>query len=366
MTSSSQRPEPKFSWFVPIDGDGEHIGTLRPERLPTFDYLKEVVQTAEDAGFHSLLIPTRFANGLFEEHSPLAETWTTATALAAVTSRIRFLIAVRPGFVNPGLFAQMASALDNISGGRIDLNIVPGGIKGEFEKFGIKIGHDERYGVAEELIVVLRKLWSAPEKMTLKSDHITLEDALVSPGPVNGGPEFYLGGASLSALGLAGRQSDVLLMWIQTLEATSALIERAIQQFEVAAREPKFGLRTHLIVRDTEADAWAAADELLSQADTVVREQRGHVTAGTSMVGQSAQTVSYKDHLMGDHLWNGISTVRVNCGTAIVGTPEQVADELKAYWDLGIDEFILSGYPHVEEARRVAEDLLPLARDRMN
>ena len=97
---SEERPEPKFSWFIPIDGDGDHIGTLRPERLPTFDYLKDVVETAEACGFYSLLIPTRFANGLFEEHSPLAETWTTASALAAVTSRIRFLIAVRPGKVS--------------------------------------------------------------------------------------------------------------------------------------------------------------------------------------------------------------------------------------------------------------------------
>ena len=143
------------------------------------------------------------------------------------------------------------------------------------------------------------------------------------------------------------------------------MIERAIEQFEDAGREPEFGLRTHLIVRDSEDDAWTAADELLSQADAIVQDQRGLVTSGTSMVGQRAQTASYKDHLMGEHLWNGISTVRVNCGTAIVGTPDQVADELKAYWDLGIDEFILSGYPHVEEARRVADDLLPLARARM-
>ncbi len=194
--SEAVRPQPKFSWFIPIDGDGHHIGTLRPERLPTFDYLKDVVETAETCGFYSLLIPTRFANGLFEEHSPLAETWTTASALAAVTSRIRFLIAVRPGFINPGLFAQMAPALDNISGGRIDLNIVPGGIQGEFEKFGISIDHDERYGVAEELIEALRKLWEAPERKTIVSDHITLKDAIVSPGPDGEGPRFYLGGAS--------------------------------------------------------------------------------------------------------------------------------------------------------------------------
>ena len=116
--ADSQRPEVKFDWFIPIDGDGEHIGTMRAERPPTFDYLREVVSTAEAEGYYSQLIPTRFANGLFDQEAPLAETWTTATALAAVTSDIRFLIAVRPGFIAPGLFAQMAGTLDNITGGR--------------------------------------------------------------------------------------------------------------------------------------------------------------------------------------------------------------------------------------------------------
>src|SRR5262245_63748141 len=125
----SGRPEPRFDWFIPIDGDGEHIGTWRAERPPTFAYLRRVVETAEAQGYYSLLIPTRFANGLFEETAPLAETWTTVTALAAVTRRIRFLVAVRPGFISTGLFAQMAAALDQISGGRLDLNVVPGGIQ---------------------------------------------------------------------------------------------------------------------------------------------------------------------------------------------------------------------------------------------
>ncbi|MCH8222893.1 MAG: LLM class flavin-dependent oxidoreductase [Chloroflexi bacterium] len=357
-----RRPAPKFSWFVPIDGDGEHIGTLRAERPPTFGYLREVVETAEECGYYSLLIPTRFTNGLFEESAPLAETWTTATALAAVTTRIRFLIAVRPGFVNPGLFAQMASALSNISNGRIDLNIVPGGIQGDFERLGVDISHDERYAVAEEFIGALRRLWAEPKKITHITDHVHLEDALVSPGPAATHPAFYLGGASDNALGLAGRQADVLLAWIQPLDSISTLIERATEHFKDAGREPAFGLRTHLIVRDTESDAWSAAEELLSEAAGAVLEQRRSVFAGTAMVGQRAQTAGYEDHRMGERLWNGISTVRVNCGTAIVGTPDQVAEELLAYRALGIDEFILSGYPHVEEARRVAEDVLPLVR----
>ena len=131
---NKHRPEPRFDWFIPIDGDGDRAGTLRAQRPPTFDYLKQVAQTAEDCGFYSMLIPTRFANGLFSEDAPLAETWTTATALAAVTSKIRFLVAVRPGFIALGLFAQMAAAFHEMSGGRLDINIVPGGIQNDFER----------------------------------------------------------------------------------------------------------------------------------------------------------------------------------------------------------------------------------------
>src|SRR3990172_4815837 len=138
------RPDPKFDWFIPIDGDGARIGTLRAEREPTFDYLLSVVEAAEESGYHSLLIPTRFANGLFEETAPLAETWTMVTALAAVTSRIRFLVAVRPGFISTGLIAQMAATLDQISDGRLDLNVVPGGIQGDLERLGGQRGHDQR------------------------------------------------------------------------------------------------------------------------------------------------------------------------------------------------------------------------------
>jgi alkanesulfonate monooxygenase len=132
----SNRPETKFNWFIPIDGDGEHIGTISPERPPRFDYLRDIAVTAEKEGFYSLLVPTRFSNGLFEETQPLSETWTTVTALATYTKRIKFLVAVRPGFISPPLFAHMAATLDHISNGRIDLNIVPGGIPGDLERLG--------------------------------------------------------------------------------------------------------------------------------------------------------------------------------------------------------------------------------------
>ena len=354
------RPRARFDWFIPIDGDGFHIGTVRAERPPTFDYLRQVVETAEEYGFHSLLIPTRFVNGLFEEGAPLAETWTTVTALAAVTSRIRFLVAVRPGFVSTGLFAQMAATLDQISGGRLDINVVPGGIAQDFERLGETSDHAVRYARAEEFIAACRRLWKAPTPVVFEGAHIRLDGAICSPGPVDGGPKFYLGGASKQAVGLASRQSDVYLAWIQPQDQIAAHIAESRKSFAKEGREPVFGLRCHLVMRSTEAEAWSAADELLSQAADTVKGQREAVYAGTPMVGQRAQVERVEGHKIGPHLWNGISTVRVNCGTALVGSPEQVAEELIGYWKLGIDEFILSGFPHVEECRRTASDLLPI------
>ena len=360
--ADSQRPVVKFDWFIPIDGDGEHIGTMRAERPPTFEYLREVVSTAEAEGYYSQLIPTRFANGLFDQEAPLAETWTTATALAAVTTDIRFLIAVRPGFIAPGLFAQMAGTLDNITGGRIDINVVPGGIQGDFERLGVETDHAQRYALAAEFVESCKRLWSADGPITYKGEVVKLNGAMVSPGPSGAGPRWYMGGASPAALDLAGRLGDVLLMWIQPLDATAKLMDRARTAFEAHGRQAKFGLRTHLVVRDTEEDAWDAAEELLSRAETLVQDQRNSQVQGTPMAGAAIQARTYEQHRVGERLWNGISTVRVNCGTAIVGTPEQAAEELVRYWQLGIDEFILSGYPHVEESRRVARQVIPYIR----
>ena len=191
-----RRPEPRFDWFIPIDGDGHRAGTLRAQRPPTFDYLKRVAQTAEDCGFYSMLIPTRFANGLFSEDAPLAETWTTATALAAVTSRIRFLVAVRPGFIALGLFAQMAAAFHEMSGGRLDINIVPGGIQNDFERVGELSSHATRYERAEEFIEACRALWQEPQPVSYQGDFYRLEDAYCAPAPGDNAPRFYLGGAS--------------------------------------------------------------------------------------------------------------------------------------------------------------------------
>jgi alkanesulfonate monooxygenase len=354
------RPEPLFDWFIPIDGDGVHLGTLTAERPPTFAYLREVVQTAERLGFHSLLIPTRFVNGLFDEGAPLVETWTMATALAAVTSHIRFLIAIRPGFIAVGLLAKMIATLDQISAGRIDINIVPGGIQGDFERVGVEIDHAGRYAQAEELMRACRALWTG-ELVDFSGTYIRLQGARCSPSPL-GTPRFYQGGASPRAESLAARHAEVYLMWIEPPDQVAARIERVTAQAQTGGRQVTFGLRTHLVVRDDPDAAWSAAENLIAHADPRVVQQRQAVMAGTPMVGQQTQAMRMAQHRVGPHLWNGLSTVRVNCGTAIVGTPQQVVDELLTYWRLGIDEFILSGFPHVEECERVSQDVVPRLR----
>ena len=355
----------RFSWFVPIDGDGRRAGTARAERPPDFGYLRQVAETAEECGYYSLLVPTRFANGLFAEDAPLAETWTTATALAAVTGRIRFLIAVRPGFIALGLFAQMAAALHQISGGRVDLNVVPGGIQNDFERVGEQSSHETRYERAEEFIAACRRLWTEPGPVDFDGDYYRLRDAYCAPQPGAEGPRFYLGGASARALGLSGRQADVHLSWIEPLEDTARRAAAASAQFRQAGRAPELGLRSHLVVRDTEAEAWAAAAELIDYADPAVKAQRRAAIAGTPMVGQQAQARAAANHRVGPQLWNGLSEVRVNCGTAIVGTPQQAADTLYDYARLGFRELILSGFPHVEECRRIAAEVLPRLRERL-
>jgi alkanesulfonate monooxygenase len=361
----ARRPQPRFDWFIPIDGDGSRAGTLAAERPPTFDYLRQVVQTAEDLGFYSLLIPTRFANGLFSEEAPLAETWTTATALAAVTQRIRFLVAVRPGFISLGLFAQMAAALDQISHGRLDLNIVPGGIQNDFERLGEVSDQATRYQRAEEFIDACRTLWDQEGPVTYQGQFYHLDGAYCAPSPRKGGPKFYLGGVSDRAMELSARQADVHLGWIEPIQQTALRLDSLKEHFRKSGRRPVFGIRSHLIVRGTEKEAWDAAHELIAHADPRVKAQRQSVAQGSTMVGVRAQAREAPDHRLGPHLWNGLSEVRVNCGSALVGTPEQVSDELLAYWKLGLDEFILSGFPHVEECRRVAGEVLPLLREKI-
>lgn len=222
-----------------------------------------------------------------------------------------------------------------------------------------------RYERAEEFIAVCRKLWTQPGPVEFRGDFYNLSDAYCSPIPEGTPPKFYLGGASPRANALSGRQADVHLNWIEPLEDSRARFDAVREEFKNANRKASLGIRTHLVVRDKEEDAWKAANELIDHADPAVKAQRRAAVLGTAMVGAAVQAQESPNHIVAPHLWNGLSEVRVNCGTAIVGTPNQVTDILLAYSKLGVGEFILSGFPHVEECQRVASDVIPLLKQKI-
>ena len=182
---------------------------------------------------------------------------------------------------------------------------------------------------------------------------------------MNKTPGFYIGGTSEKAMDLCANQGDAYLSWIMPQNILAKHLSQVQTKSKSRNRIVKYGLRTHIIVRENEAKAWEAAEELLSAASPKVMDQRKSQSGITEMVGRSMQERNQNMHRDTKYLWNGISSVRVNCGTALVGDLEQVSEELLEYWKLGIDEFILSGYPHLEECRRVSRELLPLVQQKI-
>jgi alkanesulfonate monooxygenase len=180
---------------------------------------------------------------------PLGPAPTMTTAIAARTEKLRYLVAVRPGPIATGLFARMAATFDQLSHGRLDLNVVPGGIEGDMERLGEKEDHDTRYERATEFIEAMHALWSG-ERTTYEGRHVVLRDAISSPAP-HSTPAIYTGGASPAALDLAARYADVFLAWIQTQDRTAALVARTREQFDKAGRQPRLGLRTHIVLGGT-------------------------------------------------------------------------------------------------------------------
>jgi alkanesulfonate monooxygenase len=352
-----------FAWYLPTEGDGYHLGTRVAERAPTFAYLTDVIQTAERAGFDEILIPTGNANDSFAAEAAMAESWTIASLLAAVTSRIRLLVAVRGGCYNPGVFAKMAATLDEASGGRLVLNLVAGGSPDDM--YSRVLDHDERYRRLGEFARVVRRLWTEPS-VDHEGEFFRLSGALTEPKPLQRPhPPLYMGGASAIARQMAVELVDTYLMWGEPPAQVAGRIREMEALAAPAGRNLRYGLRIHVIVRETEDEARTAADDLLSRADPYVAAQRLAEFGGFDSVGQ-ARMLAVKagaEDWVGPHLWAGIRRVRGGAGTAVVGTPEQAAALLGKYIEAGIRYFIFSGYPHREEAVRVGEALLPRLRE---
>ena len=318
-----------LAWYCPSEGDGRVLGTRRPERPPTIEYLAAVANAAERAGAAEILIPTGTVNDSFAPDAPFMESWTTAAALAPLTRRIRLLVAVNPAALRPELAAHQAETLERIAPGRIAINLVAGG--GPDTGYGAPpLDHAARYARLGELADALRARFAGP---------------------------LYLGGASEAAVALAARLADTYLMWG---EPPTAIAARVAAVRAVAGRPMRFGLRVHVIARDSEAEARAAAADLLSRAE--VAADRASEYAGFDSVGQARMNAidADGDGWVAPGLWAGIRAVRGGAGTALVGSHAQVAELLGEYREAGVDLVIASGYPHLDEAGRVGTRVWPL------
>lgn len=341
-------------WFLPTTGDNRYVGSEIGARSPTFEYLTQVAQAADTLGYDGLLVPSgRWCD----------DPWVCTTAVATATKHTDFLIALRPGLISPVIAARMVAALDRLTNGRVRLMIVPGGDPRELAADGLHLDHAERYALTDEWLTVLRRVLSEPE-VTFDGKYVKVVDARAPyPCVQRPHPPIYLGVSSPAGLALAARHADVLLSWGELPEQVADKIAQANELAGALGRTLRFGLRTHIIVREREEDAWRDADELIKYVDdaTIARQQAFY--AGMDSVGQARMSALHNGHRdrlrIAPNLWVGVGLVRGGCGTALVGSPDNIVRQLAPYEALGIDTLVLSGYPHLEEAYRTAELLFP-------
>ncbi|MBO0660969.1 FMNH2-dependent alkanesulfonate monooxygenase [Jiella sp. MQZ9-1] len=346
---------PDIFWFLPTSGDTRYLGTSNFGRAPSSDYLRDIGVTADRLGYDGMLIPTG---------SSCLDPWIVAAALAPVTKRLKLLVALRTSVQGPTVSARQAAALDEALGGRLLLNVVPGGDPRELAADGAFFDHDGRYENADEFLQVWKRLMRG-ETVDFHGKHIHVEGARnVHSGPQSPWPPLYFGGSSPAAHKLAGEHVDVYLTWGEPPEAVAAKIEDVRAKAAEHGRTLRFGIRLHAIVRESEAEAWQEAERLISRLsdDDIARAQANY--AKMDSVGQSRMAALHggrRDKLeVSPNLWAGVGLVRGGAGTALVGDPAIVAARMREYQDVGIETFVMSGYPHLEEAIRFAELVFPL------
>jgi alkanesulfonate monooxygenase len=357
-------------WFLPTNGDsrtdlslGNAVGVSGSraaeggtERAPDIGYMGQIARSAEQLGFTAALTPTS---------SWCEDAWVMTAGLSQVTERFKFLVAFRPGLLSPTLAAQMAATYQRISRGRLLLNVVTGGDDAEQQRFGDHQGKEARYRRAGEFLHVVRALWTG-DPVDFTGEFFDIRGARIVPAPV--WPEIYLGGSSQAAIDVAASYADVYLTWGEPPGAVAEKLDRVRERAKAAGRELRFGIRLHVIARDRPAEAWSQAQRLLDGLDPAAIGRAQAIQRASGSEGQQRMAALHggrTDALeVSPNLWAGVGLVRGGAGTALVGSHEEVADRIAEYYALGIDEFILSGYPHLEEAYQVGEGVMPVLRRR--
>ncbi|WP_284077808.1 FMNH2-dependent alkanesulfonate monooxygenase [Herbaspirillum aquaticum] len=342
-------------WFLPTSGDTRYLGKSDFGRAPTLDYMRQIAITSETLGYDGLLIPTG---------ASCLDPWVVAASLVPVTQRIKLLVALRTSLGGPGPSARQAATLDQALNGRLLLNVVPGGDATELEADGVFLKHDERYEAADEYLTIWRKLLQG-ETVNYEGKHFRIRNGqLFHPAIQQPYPPLYFGGSSPAAHDLAAKHVDAYLTWGEPPAAVKQKIEDVRERAAKQGRTVRFGVRLHAIVRETTAEAWADAERLISKLtdEDIARAQQNY--AKMDSVGQQRMTALHggrRDKLeIAPNLWAGVGLVRGGAGTSLVGDAATVAERLQEYADLGVDTFVLSGYPHLEEAIRFAELVFPL------
>lgn len=346
-------------WFLPTHGDSRYLGTTKGAREVSYDYLRQVAVAADTQGYDGVLIPTGRS---------CEDPWVVASSLIGATKNLKFLVAIRPGLSTPGLAVRTAATFDRLSGGRLLVNVVTGGDQGELEADGLFADHAERYEISAEFLRVWRATLAGEggaKGFDYDGKHIKVKGSKVMyPAVQKPYPPLYFGGSSDAAHDLAAEQVDVYLTWGEPPGAVAEKIADIRARAARLGRTVRFGIRLHVIVRDTNEEAWRAADELISHLDDDVIAKAQATFAKMDSVGQRRMAALHggrRDKLeVSPNLWAGVGLVRGGAGTALVGDPQTVAARMQEYADLGIDTFILSGYPHLEESYRFAELVFPL------
>ena len=350
MTNNAMKPV-EVSWFSALcDDDYEFLGQPDPALASSWEHCRNIVLAAEKGGFDNILLPSGYALGL--------DTTAFASAIAVLTARIKLLMAVRVGESWPPQLARQIATLDQISGGRLNINIISSDLPGD------KMESEPRYRRTVEAMLILKKLLNG-EHLCIDGEHYKIDLDPPRMKTLNGKcPPLYFGGLSPAAKDAAAEGCDVYLMWPEAVQSAKELVEDMTTRAAKFGRTLKYGFRAHVIVRETEAEARAYANRLLSKldantGDAIRNKSLDAKTFGVARQAELREASAVNDGYIEDNLWTGIGRARSGCGAAIVGDPDQVLSKINAYRAVGIEAFILSGYPHITECDMFARYVLP-------
>lgn len=349
----------KIFWFIPTHGDSRYLGTSKGARQVDHAYMKQIAVAVDHLGYEGVLIPTGRS---------CEDPWITAASLIDATKNLKFLVALRPGVTTPALAARMAATFDRLSHGRVLLNLVTGGDEQELKGDGVYEDHSTRYQTAAEYTKIWREILTRShtgESFTFHGERLHVDDAKLLYPPVQKPyPPLWFGGSSDAAIELAAEQVDTYLTWGEPPAAVKEKVDTMRAKAAARGRQLNYGIRLHVIVRETTEQAWQAADELIQYVDDATIQAAQKKFKQMDSVGQRRMAELHNGDRtkleVSPNLWAGVGLVRGGAGTALVGNAQTVADRIQEYADLGIDTFIFSGYPHLEESIRFAELVFPL------